>query len=406
MSFAVIQETVRAARRHASRLSTAALEQVVRRAAARGPGTFATSAAPAAPRSIFVLRNNDIGDLLAVTPLFAALRRRFPEAWIGAGVGSWNLPVLEHNPHLSEVLPINAPWHNKYLRRAGTAGRALYLRRSPEVRALASRRFEVGIDVLGSGWGSLLMLRAGIPYRLGVRGFAGGESAVQAAVLHDPREHVGRAALRFAEILGAAWEPPIRPQIFLRAAEVAAAERWWASSSDGSGRERGSGDDGGGGGQRRARLVLGPGGGLTAKCWPAESFLALARSLAGCRRLSLLALGGERERDLVAAVAAAARGRSLPDPPGLRELFALVAASDLVVCNSSMLLHVAAAFAKPTLVLLGPAFPSATLHQMQWGYAATCRSLGREPGGRGLASAAEALAAVHELLAPWKGTAS
>src|SRR5438067_13587373 len=57
--------------------------------------------------TIFVLRNNDIGDLLVVTPLFDALKRRFPDNKIVVGVGNWNFPVLQNNPHLSEVLPIN-----------------------------------------------------------------------------------------------------------------------------------------------------------------------------------------------------------------------------------------------------------------------------------------------------------
>ena len=375
------QRAARAVRGGGRRLSAATLEAVVRRAAARSPSP---AAAPPQPRSLFVLRNNDVGDLLVVTPLFEALRHRFPEAWIAAGVGSWNLPVLARNPHLSEVLQIDAPWHNKYARPAGAAGRALYLWRSAEVRRLAERGFEVGIDVLGSGWGSLLLLRAGIPYRLGVRGFAGGDSAVQAAVAHDPREHVGRAALRFAELLGAERLPPCRPQIFLSPEETAAAERWWAAGEAAG----------------RARVVIGPGGGVAARCWPEESFLALAAGLAGRGDLSLLVLGGERERELVAAVAAAARGRSLADPPGLRELFALVAACDLVVCNSSMLLHVAAAFAKPALVLLGQSFTSASQHQEQWGYAGISRSLGLEPGSRNtLWSPAEALAAVGEAIA-------
>jgi ADP-heptose:LPS heptosyltransferase len=376
-----VRQGVRAARGRGRRISAATLEAVVRRAAARAP---TLAAPPPHPRSLFVLRNNDVGDLLAVTPLFEALRRRFPEAWIAAGVGSWNLPVLARNPHLSEVLAINAPWHNKYAQPAGTAGRALYLWRSPEIRRLAERGFEVGIDVLGSGWGSLLLLRAGIPFRVGVRGFAGGDSALQAAVDHDPCEHVGRAALRFAELLGAEWLPPCRPQIFLSAEESAAAELWWAAGED----------------PGRTRVVIGPGGGVAARCWPEESFIALAAGLAASGDLSLLALGGERERELVAAVAAAGRGRRLAEPPGLRQLFALVAACDLVVCNSSMLLHVAAAFAKPALVLLGRSFPSASQHQAQWGYAGISRSLGLEPGSRDtLWSPAEAQAAVREAVA-------
>lgn len=348
------------------RAGTALLESAVRRAAARAP---LPKRALDDPGSIFVLRNNDLGDLLAVTPLFEALRRRFPQAEIVAGVGDWSRDVLLHNPWISEVLPVNAPWFNKYAAGAGPLGRRRWLRGSTEMAEIARRRFDVGIDVLGSAWGSLLLLRAGIPWRIGVRGYAGGESGVQVALPFDPSLHVGRAALRAAEALGATDLPPVRPQIFLTAAETEEAERWWAEAE---------------GGGRRPRLVLAPGGGVAARCWPPESWVNLARLARGLGPdLSVLVLGGPREREIAAAVTAACPGaRSHTEPPGLRQLFALLATSDLVVCNSSLSLHAAAAFSRRSLVVLGPSFESARAHQEQWGYPGLSLSLGREPGKR------------------------
>ena len=55
------------------------------------------------PLRILVVRRDNIGDLVCTTPLFTALRQRFPEAWIGALVNSYNAPVLRGNPDLSEV---------------------------------------------------------------------------------------------------------------------------------------------------------------------------------------------------------------------------------------------------------------------------------------------------------------
>ena len=354
------------ARRGLRGTADASLEILIRGASLLAP---AAGALPAEPRSIFVLRNNDVGDLLIVTPLFDALRRRFPAAHIVAGVGSWNLDVLRGNPHLSEVLPVNAPWFNKYLQRQSPARRLAYALGSREVRGLARRGFDVGIDVLGSAWGSLLLMRAAIPCRLGVRGYAGGHSATSAALAFDPTLHVGRAALRFAEILDATDLPDCRPQIFLDAGEIADAERCWASAEDGV---------------RRRRLVVGPGGGLAVKRWPEASFTALTTRLPEVLPgASILVQGGPGEEDLVVRVAAAQpRAWSLPKAPGLRQACALTATADLVICNSSMLMHVAAAFRKPTLVLLGESFASASQHQAQWGYPGTCRSLGKEPGGR------------------------
>ena len=53
--------------------------------------------------NILVIRRNDIGDLVVTTPLIQALCRRFPEAWSGALVNSYNARVLEANPDLDEV---------------------------------------------------------------------------------------------------------------------------------------------------------------------------------------------------------------------------------------------------------------------------------------------------------------
>ena len=56
------------------------------------------------PRRILVVRRDNIGDLVCTTPLFSALRSRFPRAWIGALVNSYNATVLDRNPDLDEVI--------------------------------------------------------------------------------------------------------------------------------------------------------------------------------------------------------------------------------------------------------------------------------------------------------------
>jgi heptosyltransferase-2 len=141
------------------------------------------------------------------------------------------------------------------------------------------------------------------------------------------------------------------------------------------------------------RIVVGPGGGLPEKCWPAASYAELVAGISGA---SILVLGGPRETAILDAVAAASP-RAWHESPALRQVFSLVSAADLVVCNSSMLMHAAAAFSKTTLVLLGPAFPSARLHQAQWGYPGICRSFGRETGEReSLYTPAEILSILRE----------
>lgn len=52
---------------------------------------------------ILVIRRDNIGDLVCTTPLFAALRARYPQAHIAALVNSYNAAVLQGNPDLDAV---------------------------------------------------------------------------------------------------------------------------------------------------------------------------------------------------------------------------------------------------------------------------------------------------------------
>ncbi|XWK91356.1 MAG: glycosyltransferase family 9 protein [Phormidium sp.] len=333
--------------------------------------------------SIFILRNNDIGDLLVITPLFEVLKKQFPDAHIVVGVGNWNLETLKLNPYISEILPINAPWHNKFIPDQNLWNALNYIVFSPESQELAKRRFDIGIDVLGSYFGSLLMMRSGIPYRLGVKGYAGGHTAVQKYVEYNEYEQVGRSALRFAELLGATELPECRPQIFLSASELEAGERRWSIKTR----------------PTEKRIVIGPGGGFTEKCWPLENYADLVKMLGEISNLEVIIVGGKQDREAGNQLAALSPlVKSLAGDLRLRETFALVAAADLVICNSSMLMHAAAAFSIPTVVLLGECFTSTKQHAAQWGYPGICQIFGKQSDRQEIYTPTEVIKIICDML--------
>jgi ADP-heptose:LPS heptosyltransferase len=322
--------------------------------------------APTAPQKIFVLRNNDIGDLLVITPLFDALKRTFPDAGIFAGVGCWNAEVLLSNPHVYGIAEVNAPWHNHFVHSQSVLSAFRYIFCSDEAKAIQRVGAEIGIDVLGSGFGSLLLMRAGIPYRLGVRGFAGGDFAAQSSIEYRPDEHVGRQALRFAELLGCTDLPENRPQIFLEQPP-----------------------------RPNGAVVIAPGAGLPEKAWPGEYFVELSALL---RDEEIIVIGSQNDMPLAERICGK-NGKSL-DLTGkltLRESFAIIGGAKLVICNSSMAMHAAAAFRRPTVVLLGDRFPSAAQHHRQWGYTETV-ILGRDHNHRRVFSPEEAAERIREMV--------
>ena len=326
---------------------------------------------PASPRSIFVLRNNSLGDVLCTTPLFDALRRRFPHADIWAGIGPWARPILEHNPHITGVLDVAAPWTTQYVADTSWSAVWRYIYRSPEVDAIRARRCDVGIDVVGSHVGQLLLRRAGVGYRVGLSGYRGGQSLMQRSASFREDRHVSQLSLDLAELLGATDLPPARPQLFLTDVERAVAEARWTEF----------------GATGKRRIVLTPGAGLPEKRWPADRFKTLTERLLARGDAFPLVLGAAGESSLLASAAApnvATCGES-----SLRKTFAMIATADGVVCNSSVALHAAAAFNRPTVLVLGPAFPSARAHEALWSYPDTVTSLGREPESDQIADPAD-----------------
>lgn len=334
--------------------------------------------------SVFVLRNNDLGDVLAMTPLLAALKRCRPAVRVEVGVGPWAATLLERHPCVDRVHLAPAPWFNKFTRTgAGIARR--FVRSSGIPDALRACEFDVGIDPLGSAWGAAFLVRAGVARRLGTLGYAGGERGFHDGVRFDPDESVARRCLRFAEILGVRELPEARPSVALAEGEIEEAERIWQELHSGRVAAR--------------RVVVAPGSGLAQKSWPVERFGRVVELLVGRSNLDVVVVAGPAETDLATQVAAG-RVVSLAGRLELRSTCALFSRSDLVLANSSFAFHAAAAVGCPAIAVLGPAFHSARQHQRQWGYQGWTSTLGPERDeGRGLASVDEVVTEVDRWLA-------
>jgi ADP-heptose:LPS heptosyltransferase len=321
------------------------------------------------PKDIIVFRPSDLGDLLTTTPLFEALGNHFPTSRIIAGVGSWGRPIVENNPFIHEIVELDAPWNNKAIPRQGLPDIARFLFSSRQVSLLRKRNgFDVGIDILGSHVGSLLMMRLGVRHRIGVRGYRGGWSACEKYIYFKKDVHVARAALAQAELLGVTDLPEARPQIYLTSAERNEAERIWAKSTLAGSK----------------KLLVACGGGFDSKCWPPESFGEALRLfsndalVSGSEPLNIVLVGGPADRERVAKVMASCipGARSVCGETSLRITFALAEQADLVLTNASMMLHAAAAFSRPTIVVLGGIHPNLEEHDRLWGYPPPYQSVG------------------------------
>jgi heptosyltransferase-2 len=276
-----------------------------------------------------------IGDTIMAQPLFARLHAKHPGLQLDALAPRWVAPVLERMSEISDI--IDSPFGH---------GQLSLKPRWKLSRRLAAGNYDAVYVLPNSLKSALVPFLAGIPKRIGFTG----ESRYG---LINVRHHLDKAALplmveRFAQLAeapGAALPKPIsHPKI-----------RSTATDQQKTLAELGL--------ERPSRIVAfcpgaeyGP-----AKRWPAAHFASLAKSLAaqGC---AIWLFGSPKDHAVAEEISRLAPGlcRNLCGATSLAQAVDLLAMAELVVCNDSGLMHVAAALDRPLVTLYGSSSPGFT----------------------------------------------
>ena len=276
-----------------------------------------------------------IGDTIMAQPLFARLHAKHPGLQLDALAPRWVAPVLERMSEISDI--IDSPFGH---------GQLSLKPRWKLSRRLAAGNYDAVYVLPNSLKSALVPFLAGIPKRIGFTG----ESRYG---LINVRHHLDKAALplmveRFAllaEAPGAALPKPIsHPKIRSTATDQ---QKTLAELNL----------------ERPSRIVAfcpgaeyGP-----AKRWPAAHFASLAKSLAaqGC---AIWLFGSPKDHAVAEEISRLAPGlcRNLCGATSLAQAVDLLAMAELVVCNDSGLMHVAAALDRPLVTLYGSSSPGFT----------------------------------------------
>jgi len=296
---------------------------------------------------ILVIRRDNIGDLVCTTPLIAALRKRFPEAWLGALVNSYNAPVLAGNPDLDEVV---AYTKLKHLGPGESALGALWARVSAFVRL---RRAGIDYVLLATPRFSPRLLRLARWLNAdSVVGFADGSVASLALGHATPLSQVeGRHEVERVFALAAHFEidgaiPALK--VVPDRDERAQAEALLRP-------------------QPRPRIAVHISARRPAQRWPVERFAALIEQLHDQYGASIALLWSpgpsdaprhpgddDKANEVIARVGERAPLVAYPTLQ-LAQLIGVLAACDLVVCADGGAMHLAAALGKPIVALFGDA---------------------------------------------------
>lgn len=287
---------------------------------------------PAGAR-IVLIRLRSIGDIVLLTPSLHLLKQWRPDLRLTVMVETRFRELLEANPSVDELL--SAGEGRGWRKLAARAGAAWELRR---------RKFSLCVNLHGGPTSAFLTRLSGARWKAGYEYFR--SQGIYDFHIPHARAILGRDNIHTAEQQAAAFFylglPPgeiPRAELFLGPEDRA----WWEKKRPSLGLE-----------PDRQYALLHPAALYATKQWPAENFARLGDFLAQEAQLAPVYSCGPGESAVLDAVERAA-GRSLRRLEGasLGQFGAALAAARLFVGNDSGPAHMAAALARPRVVIFG-----------------------------------------------------
>jgi ADP-heptose:LPS heptosyltransferase len=293
-----------------------------------------------------IIRRDNIGDLVCTTPLFSALRARFPQAEICALVNSYNVAVLENNPDIDSVHAYTKAKH----RPTGNSLLGVYWERGILLLKLRRSRFDYAIlaGSLQSTPRALKLARmVGPAHIIGYTETGRGTGGIDLPVLYPRDENAHEAELVFKLLgpLGIDGQPP-PAKVFPDPAALEQVRKKIAPPA----------------GKRVIGIHISAR--KLSQRWPTERFVELIRELAKTGRMTFVLFWspGDEANPLhpgddrkAAEVLAALAGQPVAGYPThrLQELIAGLSICDAVICSDGGAMHLAAGLGKPILCFFG-----------------------------------------------------
>jgi ADP-heptose:LPS heptosyltransferase len=270
-----------------------------------------------------------------LTPLFANLRRQFPEADLAVVCKSAVADIPRNHPAVDEVITYEARWILRATsRRAGLQDTVKL------IRELRAGSYDLLVVCYDHPMDRILALCTGIPTQVSLDGRDGQQRKSPAGGTHL------RHRVEHAFDLLRTLEVPIvdtAPSIGLPAADAAWADQWL--------REQGL----------TGETILGvhPGAGGPKKRWPAERFARVAENLASRYGCKVVVTGSQVDAEAVRDFMQDMRGEATQAPMTLTagRLCALVQRLAGLLCNDCGPMHIAAALRVPVIAVFGPSSP-------------------------------------------------
>ncbi|MBI3999879.1 MAG: glycosyltransferase family 9 protein, partial [Candidatus Omnitrophica bacterium] len=293
---------------------------------------------PRAVQNILIVRLDHIGDLICSLPVLPVLKRRFPSAEITVLTGEEGKAILAGNPFVAHLVTFSPNWFS----RKRFVNPIQFFR---IIYGLRKTKYDLGFDLRGDLRNIVLMILAGVRYRIGY-GIGGGGSLLQKRYEYDPTLH----QVELNQKLVAEEVVPksnLKPEIYVMREEKETALK----------KLRAHGVP-----EKTQLIAIHPEAGYPSKEWEAQNFRTLIEKILMDSQNTVLVFGLSKARQVADFFSGSGRVINLVGQFSLREMIAALSCCDLFIGNDSGPSHIAQALGIPMVILA-----SGTNEYEKWG---------------------------------------
>ena len=292
---------------------------------------------------ILLIKPSSLGDVVHALPVLHGLRARYPEARIDWLIAKPLAPLLEPLTELDELVLFDRRRFARIGRNPRITGEFVRF-----VRALRARQYDLAIDLQGLFRTGFLTWTTGARVRIGFRNAREGAPLfyTHGVRAENPDTHAVDRNYLVAQALGFGDIPIAFNLTMTGSVRAEALELLRAGGLDG----------------KQSLVAVVPGARWETKVWPPERFAETVDALQRRNPVQCVLLGSRDEVPLCERIAEACKSTpiNLAGRTSIQQLAAVLERADLVLCQDSAAVHLAVAFGRPLVCLVGPTNPLRT----------------------------------------------
>lgn len=290
-------------------------------------------------QKILIVKLDHIGDLLLATPVFQAIKNKYPNAYLTVVVNPSSAVVLKNNPYIDKVYT----YSSKTFMRDGMMDTNKLISNLDTILKIRSEHYSLAVglreDYNSVPFLNLLNARETISFKTNTIY----SEFLTYSIENDNNKHMSEVFFDLLHVMKIDKPKKILPQIYIEKSDTDWVHEFLYDKKIST--------------EEHKVLIISPGGGWKLNWWPWENYANLCNKIIQYDdHIRILIVGGEAERAVADNILSCVHTNifSIAGETTLHQLAALYKIASLVVTNDGGMMHLATTAAIPIIALFGP----------------------------------------------------